>query len=222
MPCAILSATGLRPVELEKGVRLVMRDDRVHVTINGGKVRSIAGQPWREFELAPEALPAWAYAEVKRLGAMTVSADTEAFRKYISRVSEKLYPRHVPPRASDILLSAYVFRHAQVSDLRAEGWRDEEIAGVIGESSAETARWYGKRWGTGGRRSHKARASGIDKASVQTARPVKAASNEGLAQITEATKRSRSKVRPADHCAERRLKEAPKRSRSKAGLRSGP
>ena len=100
-----------------------------------------------------------------------------------------------PPRKNDILLSAYVFRHALVSDLRAEGWETEDIAAAIGESSAETVKWYGKRWGSGGKRSHKARVSGIDRASLQAARQVRPASTAGLDQFKEGTKRSRSGVR---------------------------
>lgn len=147
MPCALLDACGLRPVELEKRVAMEMKGERVQVRIEGGKVRDGAGQPWRQFELTREALPAWAYDKVKHARLLTVSADPDALRAFIGRVSEKLFPRHDPPRANDILLSAYVFRHALVSDLRAEGWDSADIAAVIGESSAQTTKWYGVNWG---------------------------------------------------------------------------
>lgn len=191
MPCALLNACGLRPIELEKGVLMSMIDDRVHIRINGGKVRPIAGQPWRQFSLESSALPSWAYDSVRQAGELNVTADPDALRSYIGRVSAKLHPRHEPPRSSDILLSAYVFRHALVSDLRADGWDTADIAGVIGETSAQTVKWYGLNWGTGGRRSQKARAASIVKGTVETARPVRAASTVGLVKLKEATKKSR-------------------------------
>ncbi|WP_133155170.1 site-specific integrase [Kinneretia aquatilis] len=194
MPCALLDACGLRPVELEKGVAMEMKGDRIQVRIEGGKVRDGAGQPWRQFELTREALPAWAYDKVNQATALTVSADPDALRAFIGRVSEKLFPRHDPPRANDILLSAYLFRHALVSDLRAEGWDSADIAAVIGESSAQTTKWYGVNWGTGGRRSHKTRVASIVKDTVQTARPVRPASTAGLDMLKEASNRSRSGV----------------------------
>lgn len=195
MPCALLDACGLRPVELEKGVAMEMKGERVQVRIHGGKVRDGAGQPWRQFELAREALPVWAYDKIKRDGSMTVSADPDALRAFIGRVSEKLFPRHDPVKANDILLSAYLFRHALVSDLRAEGWGSSDIAAVIGETSAQTTKWYGVNWGKGGRRSRKARVASIAKETVQTARPVRPASTAGLDKLKEGAKRSRSRVR---------------------------
>jgi hypothetical protein len=195
MPCALLNACGLRPIELEKGVLMSMINDRVHIKIHGGKVRPIAGQPWREFSLASNALPSWAYESVRQAGELNVVADPDALRSYIGRVSAKLHPRSDPPKPNDILLSAYVFRHALVSDLRADGWDTADIAGVIGETSAQTVKWYGLKWGTGGGRSQKARAVGIVKGTLETARPVKAASTAGLAMLKEATKRPRNGVR---------------------------
>jgi len=173
MPCALLNACGLRPVELESGVRLSLAQDNVLVRINGGKVREHTGQPWRQFQLARGLFPDWAYEQVRAAGGMTVHAEPEALRKFIARVSEKLFPRHKPLRVSDVLLSPYVFRHAVVSDMRAQDWDDAEIAAVIGESSAATVAWYGLNWNAGGRRSHKARAVAIVRDSVETARPVR-------------------------------------------------
>lgn len=177
MPCALMNACGVRPVELQSGVQLAMAQDNVLVRINGGKVREHTGQPWREFQLARGAIPVWAYEQVRAAGGMTVHAEPEGLRKYIARVSEKLFPRHKPPKPNDVLLSPYVFRHAVVSDMRAEGWDDEDIAAAIGESSAATVAWYGLNWNAGGRRSHKARAVAIVRDSVQTARPVRPASS---------------------------------------------
>ena len=190
MPCALLNACGLRPVELQTGVQLSMAQENVLVRINGGKVREHTGQPWREFQLARDVMPGWAYERVRAAGSMTVHAEPEGLRKFIARVSEKLFPRNKPPKPNDVLLSPYVFRHAVVSDMRSEDWDEAEIAAVIGESSAATVAWYGLNWGSRGRRSHKARAVAIVRDSVQTARPVKQVEKFGLQKFSSAKKPS--------------------------------
>lgn len=188
MPCALLNACGLRPVELESGVQLSLVEDNVLVRINGGKVREHTGQPWRQFQLARGLFPDWAYEQVLAAGGMTIHAEPEALRKFMARVSEKMFPRHKPPKPNDVLLSPYVFRHAVVSDMRSEDWDEAEIAAVIGESSAATVAWYGLNWGSRGRRSHKARAVAIVRDSVQTARPVKQVEKFSLQKFSSAKK----------------------------------
>jgi hypothetical protein len=71
-------------------------------------------------------------------------------------------------------LSAYLFRHALVADLREAGWSTEGIAPVIGESAAATVRLYGlrKRGGKGPSTRRRAIISG----SVRVPREVKPAS----------------------------------------------
>lgn len=174
LPCALLDICGLRPVELEKGVEVEVSGDRVRLRILGGKVREHAGQPWRELELRLDALPAWVRARLPSAGSRLVSADPDNMRAWLADVSERLFPRHQPPRRSDVLISAYVYRHALVTDMRDDGWTAEEIAAVIGESSAATVAWYGLK-NVGGRAGmpKRPRAIAVDRAFVLTAREVK-------------------------------------------------
>ena len=156
-------------MELQNGIEAELIGDQVRVQIAGGKVRETAGQPWRRFSLYADRLPAWFVAELKS-GKKTFTADADNMRTHIARISAGLYPRKYKEGQQDIILSAYVFRHALVTDLRGDGWTVEEIAAVLGESSAETANWYGLRPQRGSR---DAEPSAIVKGSTETCRPVR-------------------------------------------------
>ena len=98
-------------------------------------------------------------------------------RTHLARISAGLYPRKYKEGQEDIILSAYVFRHALVTDLRGEGWTVEEIAAVLGESAAETANRYGLRPQRGSR---DAEPSAVVKGSTETCRPVRPADRTWL------------------------------------------
>lgn len=160
---------GFRAVELQNGVEAELIGDQVHVQIAGGKVRETAGQPWRRFSLFADRFPPWFVAELKS-GKKTFTADPDNMRTHLVRISARLYPRKHKDGKEDIILSAYVFRHALATDLRGQGWTADEIAAVLGESSAETAAWYGLRPQRGSRDSEP---SAIVKGSTETCRPVR-------------------------------------------------
>jgi len=160
---------GLRPLELEFGVEAQLVGDQVSVQIVGAKVRETAGQPWRRFSLRANMLPAWFVAELKP-GKKIYTADADNMRRHLVRISAKLYPRKYKEGQQDIILSAYVFRHALVTDLRADGWSIEDIAAVLGESASETANWYGFRSQRGTR---DAEPSAAVQGSTETSRPVR-------------------------------------------------
>ena len=92
LPCLLPNACGLSPVELQSGDQLSMAQSDVMVRINGGKVIERTGQPWREFQLSRGVVPVWAYEHERAAGSLTVHAELEELRKYIARVSEKLFP----------------------------------------------------------------------------------------------------------------------------------
>ena len=141
-----------------------LRSD-LQVQSRGGDVRfPVDPAPWRG-NPAKHAV----VAELKS-GKKTFTADADNMRTHIARISAGLYPRKYKEGQQDIILSAYVFRHALVTDLRGERWTVEEIAAVLGESSAETANWYGLRPQRGSR---DAEPSAIVKGSTETCRPVR-------------------------------------------------
>jgi hypothetical protein len=158
---------GFRPEELERGVHVELKGEQMLISINGAKVRDTAGQPWRKFALQTKLLPPWFVEEVAQKGSNTYQADKDNMRAHLTRLSAILYPREKDKEP--VILSAYVFRHALVTEMRSRGWDTSDIAAVIGESCSATTRHYGDRWPTG---SGQLGSIAISRNSIQTARPV--------------------------------------------------
>jgi integrase len=189
----ILNFCGLRPEELHKGVEIEWQArGSILVKIDGAKVREgISGQRWRRMQLKADALPSWFVEHVRNNKAMKVSAEPDAMRAYLGRVSPVVLER--PRNGKAPRLSAYAFRHALVTDLREEGWTTEEIAAVIGELSAATVAYYGlHRRGKGKVRPGVA----IERGKVATANPVKPLDRSGLQAVFEKKARSGSRLKP--------------------------
>lgn len=181
----LLRHCGLRPVELAKGVKLSINSLGLSVSIEGGKVRETAGQPLRSFTLDLKMLPHWFVDEVQDVGYVEVKVHEDSLRAHLYRLSNDVfYPdRKKPPNEpSRLKLSAYVFRHSLVTELRVARWEEHEIAAVLGESAAETARYYGNRAGHG---SMGPTAPSIVRNSVQTSRAVRHVDHSGLKSLTK-------------------------------------
>lgn len=177
----VLVHCGLRPAELASGVRVRWTPKGVRVLIAGAKVRETAGQPWRTFLLDPSQLPEWFVHELKHQRRMVIMADEDALRAYLHRKSQVvLNPRNQKTKR-DLVLSAYVFRHALVTDLRENGWDTDKIAACIGESAEETLRHYGTRR-HGGSRKVKPNVAMVMH-SVRTPREVKPRDKGGLKAV---------------------------------------
>lgn len=134
---------GMRPAELEMGVRVWRRGPIVGVEIEGAKQRETAGQPWRKLFVQADRFPDWFLQELSRTP-KSYSAPADAMRSYLKRQSRKVFPSAAGEQ--QLILSSYVLRHAIATDLRQAGWGRVEIAEVLGERRAETTRWYGLRW----------------------------------------------------------------------------
>lgn len=173
----LLRFCGLRPAELERGVQVQWNAEGVHVRIEGAKVRTTAGQPWRSFLLNPAMLPAWFVDELKWQGQMHISANSDSMRSHLGRLSTAVLNPEQRKNGCQENLSAYLFRHALVTQMRESGWESDEIAAAIGESSAETTRLYGLRV-RGGKKPKVPIA--MEKNSVAAARAVKSADTQGL------------------------------------------
>lgn len=174
----LLVHTGLRPTELAKGVRVRLTPKGVRVLIAGGKVRATAGQPWRTFLLNPSQLPDWFMSELQQKRRMVVQAQPDALRSHLYKMSQRVLNPRNTRRDQDLLLSAYLFRHALVTDMRENGWETEQIAAVIGESSAQTTSYYGTRRNSGSRKVKPQLAIVSD--SVRTPRAVRPIDTSGL------------------------------------------
>lgn len=137
---AILALTGCRPEELAQGVIVLLDTEPAVIRIYGAKVGDNAGQPWREIEIPTSKLPPHMllcmregcdFVEVK-------VASTDALRQAVYSYSRELWPASIP-------ISPYHFRHSVAETLRENGWPAHEIAGVLGERSAATVSFYGRK-----------------------------------------------------------------------------
>lgn len=174
----LLRYCGLRPSEFETGVRLRWTPRGVRVLIAGAKVRPTAGQPWRSFLLDPSALPTWFIDELRVKKRIVVQAQADAMRAHLGRMSQPVCNPDGQKRRERLVLSAYVFRHALVTDLREQGWDGEQIAALIGETSERTLTCYGTRVHAGSRKVKPVVAIVPD--SVRAPRPVKPVDRSGL------------------------------------------
>jgi len=189
----LLVHCGLRPTELASGVRVRYSPKGVRVLIAGAKVRETAGQPWRTFLLDPGQLPVWFVEDLKEQGRTLIQVDPDPLRAHLNRMSQAVLNPRNRKRDQDLILSAYVFRHALVTDLREQGWETEQIAACIGESSAATLSYYGTRRHSGSR-SVKPTVAMVPN-SVRTPRAVRPLDSSGLnAQLNK--KRSRKVPAP--------------------------
>ena len=184
----LLRHCGLRPAELEKGAVVTADAGVVNVKIQGAKVRKgVAGQSWRQFALAKESLPPWFVQALDEGDSRTVVAEPDGLRAHLARLSVKLFPRKRRAGKRDVILSAYLFRHSLVTEMRESGWDTCDIAAVIGESTADTVSWYGLR-SRGG--SVKPKKVAIVPGSIQTAVPVRPPNLSGLTtQVSRRTSR---------------------------------
>lgn len=179
-PGVMLRYCGMRAAELERGVQVKWTEQGVYVHIQGAKVRETAGQPWRSFLLNPKLLPQWFVDELKEQGTLNISAIGDNMRTHLGGLSETVFNPEQRKNGCKENLSAYMFRHALVTEMRESGWTSEEMAAVIGEWSAETIRHYGIRV-RGGKKIKPDVA--VIKDSVQTARPVKPADTQELQKL---------------------------------------
>lgn len=135
---ALMSFTGVRPEELERGIRIQDEGASFRVTVNGAKVRANHGQETRSFCVRKAIMPKWLIAELTANPQPVYCAEKGAMRKHLSRISALIKNKAPMPGGKQPIVSAYCFRHALVTDLRDAGWTDAEIAPVIGDRSAST------------------------------------------------------------------------------------
>jgi hypothetical protein len=189
----VLLFTGVRPVELLSGVQVEGAGGNLVFSIQGGKVRSTAGQPLRRLTLKKELFPEWFVAKIEKEKHIVVSASPDPMRTYLCRLSDFVFQQEKKSATGSskkrLILSAYLMRHALVTELRKEGWSDEEIAPYIGESSAATVRWYGvKSRAKGGSLNPQSR-----RGTVEASRVVKPLDRSGLQRFKKRKKYIRKK-----------------------------
>jgi len=152
---ALLRYTGLRPIELEKGVQIHrIGDHGLQVVIAGAKVRGTHhGQKHRKFVLDTRRLPGWVSRFFSDQKVRKFSFPADALRAELKKLGKEIQRVKTPAGGRRPTLSAYNFRHALTNEMRIDGFSDAEIAGVLGHASADTSKaHYGQkvRRGRGG------------------------------------------------------------------------
>lgn len=145
----VLKATGCRPDELQKGVRVNIKGDVLTFKIIGSKynVKMKRGIAIREIKVKINEDNAKYLNPLKEIfeknpGAYDykVSVDSKvAFTGYITKISKRLWPRKKNHA------SAYSFRHAKATELKNSDKSDIEIAQIMGHASTRAQQSYGRR-----------------------------------------------------------------------------
>lgn len=153
---ALLWATGCRPVEIEKGVKVSLENGQLLVEIQGakhgqidnGEVVADRGLEWRKLRLNPKLNVATEYlAGLVESGPVVVDYNKNSLRTRLNEVG-KLAIRKLP---EGVTIAPYTFRHAMGSDLKScDDFSDEERASIMGHLSVDSLSVYGRRRHRGG------------------------------------------------------------------------
>jgi integrase len=153
---ALLWATGCRPVEIEKGVRVSLDGGQLLVEIQGAKhglidngdVVADRGLEWRKLKINPKLNAATEYlARLVESGPVVVDYNKNSLRTRLNEFG-RLAIRKLP---DGVTISPYTFRHAMGSDVKScDDYTDEERSMVLGHLSMESLSVYGRRRHKGG------------------------------------------------------------------------
>ena len=136
---AIHFLAGVRPEELERGIRIAKFQDGIELIVGGAKVYKKnnvqVGQKERRIRLQFSSDLERQMASVLTDGEISCKKDT--VRKGLLRLSRTLFPRHSRP------VSAYSFRHLFSAKLKKSALGEDEIALAMGHASCRTQSVYG-------------------------------------------------------------------------------
>lgn len=136
---ALMSLTGLRPAELACGVKVDVTPSRLQITIQGSKVTSMSGQPWRRITVMrdhPWALMLTRTESPETVG-FTLTAIPSRLRHAVRTLGEQVFP-HAQYR-----ITPYTFRHQWSADQKRLGCAPQSIAMGLGHRSTRTQQGYG-------------------------------------------------------------------------------
>lgn len=142
---SVIATFGIRPDELQKGIKLSVENGVIYGVVKGSKVDINKGQKvramgsaFREDNICDQIL----INAINNNGGEVVitqnKKEYEALRKYLNRHHKGT--------------SLYTFRHKVASDLKASGVSKSEIAAFLGHRTTDSQQFYGyARSGRGGR-----------------------------------------------------------------------
>lgn len=130
----LLSACGLRPSEIARGVDVIPYKKGAVFLIKGAKTSQGYGQKIREIYSEST----WA-KELAELGGRTISASkANTVSKYVGRRGLEVFPRKTRK------VAAYSYRHQFSADMKASDLPESDISMILGHASARTKKLYGR------------------------------------------------------------------------------
>lgn len=143
---SVLSATGCRPIELERGVIIRTNEGRLSIGISGAKVDKEAGrgQPLRLLIVDSKTL--WGsfliqYAKTQVNNTAIIKYDAGAVSQRLREKSRAIWPRR------STLVSAYTYRHYVGKAMKESGESIEKIASALGHATDFSQTAYGRAGG---------------------------------------------------------------------------
>lgn len=144
MILAISSLTGCRPAEIQKGIKIEVKNKLLHISIRGAKVSEDRGQEQRilKFNLDD-------YRDNQQMNFIlskmkTNELDYKCTKQDYDALRQYLYINHRG-------FSLYTLRHRAASELKKEGLPEQDIAAFLGHRVTRSLENYGyARSGKGG------------------------------------------------------------------------
>lgn len=165
LPLLVSAATGCRPSELKKGVSLAVQSGVLIAIVNGAKVTSLTGQPWRESSWTlPRGGLVGQLADIvtERGGEIEVKInDPKQFSTAVRDAAHRLWPNR------KTTITPYCFRHAFSSDLKGAKVALEKVAAGMGHAVDTTAQQYGSA------KQHRSGGSNVAPDKIEAAREVR-------------------------------------------------
>lgn len=131
----VLSAGGLRPEEISKGVLVTPHENGILLKVHGAKVTESSGQPLRTFFVSNQFA-----AELAQGGERVIKAQkANTLSQWVRRHAKKVFGTRRYP------VSAYSFRHQFSADVKASGSSDSDTSALMGHCASDTKKHYGTR-----------------------------------------------------------------------------
>ena len=143
---AVLSTTGCRPSELERGVMVRLFNGKLTIGIQGAKVdvETGRGQPLRV--LVVDSMSPWGeylleHATKQGDQTILIQYDAGEISQRLREKSRELWPRR------KVLISAYTYRHFLGKSMKESGEPPEKIASTLGHATDYAQTMYGRAGG---------------------------------------------------------------------------
>ncbi|HXI19152.1 MAG TPA: hypothetical protein VNM48_22530 [Chloroflexota bacterium] len=142
VPALCFALFGVRPAELQKGVRLVVEGAALSLIVHGAKVDAVRGQKVRKLTIMAKRTASAAGFGQSALAVLLLSEAVAAGQSWVALTDADLAAVRRAMREVQPGLSPYAYRHARASDAKASGDR-AMVAAWMGHSTDRAQSYYG-------------------------------------------------------------------------------